>query len=210
MLLGKALQMLCEQISFLFGNIPFLVLSLIAILAGAVIFWKDRRAVKPRLLIPVVVSLTAIVAIFGLFLAMIARHPAVYRVPDHHLWYYTLTIQAVFLFGLSVWPTFFDPEQRARFAPLAHIAIGSLVVLNVLGYNRQRDIMIHSMQYFGVQYENTQNVIEQFKSDPPRRDKLLTRSNDVVVDDPEHFLENVELSYLHLTGALETERPPQQ
>jgi hypothetical protein len=97
-----------------------------------------------------------------------------------------------------------------RFKPVLYPLLAILIALNLRNYPRQRDAMIHSAKWFDNQYAHSQALAEQFRNDPPRREKLLARSSDSFLDDLDHFLENVELSYLHLIGAVHTEPPPQQ
>jgi hypothetical protein len=61
--------------------------------------------------------------------------------------------------------------------------------------------MIAANGWFQGQHEHSQALVEQFATAPPQREKLLSNSNDLFLDDQAHFLENVERSYLHLTGA---------
>jgi hypothetical protein len=61
--------------------------------------------------------------------------------------------------------------------------------------------------WFGGQYAHSQALLAQFAADPPRRENLQSRSSDLFLDDQAHFLENVELSYLHLTGATQSHSP---
>lgn len=207
-LLPKSLHIFCDQISFFFGNIPFFVLGPIVVIGAAGCWWRRRSLINLDNLTIVAVSMLTILAVIGLLAAMIARHPAVYNVRDHEFWYYTLSVHVVILFGISAWLSFFSPEQRSRFAPLVHLAALIVIVLNVSAYGRQREIMIHSPGWFDGQYAHSRALVEQFATTPPDRGKLLTHSSDLFWDDQAHFLENVELSYLHLTGAIQTEPAP--
>ena len=138
---------------------------------------------------------------------MIARHPALYSIRDHSFWYYTLTLHVVFLFGISAWLSFLGPRDRSRFNPLLYALIAILIASNVRAYAHQREIMIHPDGWFGGQYSHSQALLAQFATDPPRRENLQSRSSDLFLDDQAHFLENVELSYLHLTGATQNHPP---
>ena len=143
-------------------------------------------------------------------MTMIARHPDIYSIRDHSFWYYTLTIQVVILFGISAWLSFFAPADRSLFNPLFHALIVILIGSNVLAYARQRQIMIHSTEWFGTQYEHSQAFAAQFATAPPAREKLLRNSNDLFWDDEAHYLENVERAYLHFTGASRPDPDTQQ
>lgn len=207
---GKAFHMFRDQMEFFFGNIPFPVLALVTIAAGVIFFWKRKGAIPCANLTVVWVSLLVVLALIGLLAAMIARHPPVYNISDHKFWYYTLTLHVIFLFGITGWLGLIDPERLARFKPVLYPLLAILIALNLRNYPRQRDAMIHSAKWFDNQYAHSQALAEQFRNDPPRREKLLARSSDSFLDDLDHFLENVELSYLHLIGAVHTEPPPQQ
>ena len=202
---AKAWHLFQQQVSFFFGNVPFLVLASIIVIATAGIAWKWRSAINRHHLTLLAVSVVSIVAIIGLLAAMIARHPALYSIRDHSFWYYTLTVHVVILFGISVWINFLNPSSRAR--PFLYALIAILIACNVQGYTRQREIMTQPDGWFGGQYAHSQALVAQFAADPPRREELQSRSSDLFLDDQAHFLENVELSYLHLTGATQSHPP---
>ena len=136
-----------------------------------------------------------------IFLTRCANYPDVYSIRDHSFWYYTLTVQVVILFGVSAWLSFFAPASRLPFNPLLHALIVILIGCNALAYARQRQNMIHSAEWFGVQYERSQAFVAQFAIAPPQREKLRLNSNELFLDDEAHYLENVERAYLHFTGA---------
>ena len=198
---AKTWHLFDQQVSFFFGNIPFLLLVAMIVIVGLVITWKWRSAINNTHLILLAVSLVAAVSIIGLLAAMVARHPAVYSVRDHSFWYYTLSVQVVILIGVSVWLCFIPPDKRPRFNPLAYAVIAILIAGNTLRYRSQREIMIHSTKWFDEQYAHSQELVAGFAAAPPTREKLQSETNDLFLDDQAHFLENVERSYLHLTGA---------
>ncbi|MEY2543949.1 MAG: hypothetical protein QOE81_1410, partial [Verrucomicrobiota bacterium] len=204
---AKAWQLFQQQVSFFFGNIPFPVLASIIAIAAIGILWKWRSSINSSNLTVLAVSFISILAIIGLLAAMIARHPAVYSIRDHSFWYYTLTVHVVILFGISVWLSFLRPRDRSQFNPLIYALIAILIVCNVRGHAHQREIMTDPEGWFGGQYEHSQALLAQFAADPPRRENLQSRSSDLFLDDQAHFLENVELSYLHLTGATQSHSP---
>ena len=197
----KTWHLFDQQVSFFFGNIPFLLLVAMIVIVGLVITWKWRSAINNTHLILLAVSLVAAVSIIGLLAAMVARHPAVYSVRDHSFWYYTLSVQVVILIGVSVWLCFIPPDKGPRFNPLAYAVIAILIAGNTLQYRSQREIMIHSTKWFDEQYAHSQELVAGFAAAPPTREKLQSEANDLFLDDQAHFLENVERSYLHLTGA---------
>src|SRR4029077_7213070 len=86
---AKALFLFQQQVSFFFGNVPFLVLAAVLTIAGLGITWKWRSAINRNSLTLLAVSIVSIIAIIGLLATMIARHPAVFSDRDHSFWYYT-------------------------------------------------------------------------------------------------------------------------
>lgn len=207
---AKAWYLFQQQVSFFFGNVPFLVLAAILAIAGLGIIWKWRSAISGNSLTLLAVSVVSIIAIIGLLATMIARHPAVYSIRDHSFWYYTLTVHVVILFGVSAWLSFLSAPDRSRFNPFVYALIAILIACNVQAYSHQREIMIHPDGWFGGQYAHSQALLVQFATEPPNREKLQSKTNDLFLDDQAHFLENVERAYLHLTGgsrADSTSRP---
>jgi hypothetical protein len=97
---AKAFFLFQQQVSFFFGNIPFVLLFAIVLVAILGLVWKKTQVIKTNLDF-LAISLLCAAAIFGLLAAMVARHPAVYSVRDHSFWYYTLTVHVVILFGIS-------------------------------------------------------------------------------------------------------------
>lgn len=200
---GKAFHIFADQVSFFFGNIPFIVIVLVAAIA---IFWKRQAIMKMNNLPIILLSIVAVLAILGLLATMIARHPSVYSVRDHEFWYYTLTLHVVFLFGITTWFRLLKLKRGAQLAPYFYTAAIGLVALNLLAYGRQREIMIHSTGWFDSQYAQSQALLAQFRSDPPTRTKIQSPSSDLFLDDQAHFLENVECAYLHLIGTTQPSR----
>ena len=201
---AKAWQLFQQQVSFFFGNAPFLALALVIVIAVIGSASKWRNAIRGNTLPVLAVSIVSIIAIIGLLATMIARHPALYSIRDHSFWYYTLTIHLVILFGISAWTSFLSPSDRAQLDPLIYGLIALLIVGNMRQYAQQREIMTDPNGYFGGQSVHSQALVAQFAADPPRRENLQSRSGDLFLDDQAHFLENVELSYLHLTGATQS------
>jgi hypothetical protein len=198
---AKAWHLFQQQVSFFFGNIPFLLLASIIAIAAIGIAWKWRSAISGNSLTLLAVSVVSIIAIIGLLATMIARHPAVYSIRDHSFWYYTLTVHVVILFGVSAWLSFLSAPDRSRFNPFVYALIAILIACNVQAHSHQREIMIHPDGWFGGQYAHSQALLAQFTTEPPNREKLQSKTNDLFLDDQAHFLENVERAYLHLTGA---------
>jgi hypothetical protein len=204
---AKTWHLFQQQVSFFFGNVPFLLLASIIVIAAVGIAWKWRIAINPKSLTLLAVSIVSIIAIIGLLATMIARHPAVYSIRDHSFWYYTLTVHVVILFGLSAWLSVLSPRDRSRFDPFIYALIAILIASNVHAYGRQRQAMINFKGWFEGQYEHSQALVAQFQTAPPLREKLRSTSNDLFLDDEAHFLENVERAYLHLTGGSRADSP---
>ena len=198
---AKAWHLFQQQVSFFFGNVPFLVLASIIVIAAIGVAWKWRSAINRNSLTLLAVSGASVIAIIGLLATMIARHPAVYSIRDHSFWYYTLTVHVVILFGISVWISFLNPRNRTRLNPLLYVLIAILIVSNISAYGHQRQTMINFRGWFEGQYEHSQALVAQFATAPPDREKLQLKTTDLFLDDQAHFLENVERAYLHLKGA---------
>jgi hypothetical protein len=196
---AKTWHLFQQQVSFFFGNIPFLLLASIIAIEAIGIAWKWRSAFRGNILALLAVSIVSSIAIIGLLGTMIARHPAVYSIPDHSFWYYTFTVHVVILFGVSVWISFLNSRDRSRFNPLLYALITILIVSNIRAYGHQRQTMINFNGWFEGQYEHSQALVAQFATAPPNREKLQSTTNDLFLDDQAHFLENVERAYLHLT-----------
>ena len=202
---AKAWQLFQQQVSFFFGNAPFLLLASIIVIAAIGVAWKWRSAINRNTVTLLAVSVVSIIAIIGLLATMVARHPAVYSVRDHSFWYYTLTLHVVILFGISAWLRFLSPRERSRFNPLFYALIAILIASNIGAYGHQRQAMINFKGWFEGQYEHSQALVAQFATAPPDREKLQSKTNDLFLDDPAHFLENVERAYLHLAGGRQTD-----
>ena len=115
-ILGKAFAMFRAQVSYLAGNLPFAVVVLMAGMGYLAAGWEWRSSAdgglaRRRLAIPedhgnsassavvlLLIALASGVSLVLLLAMMILRHPPVYAIPDHSMWYYTLTIQVVLLF----------------------------------------------------------------------------------------------------------------
>lgn len=184
---AKAWYLFQQQVSFFFGNVPFLLLASIIVIAAIGIAWKWRSAISRSHLTILAVSVVSIIAIIGLLAAMIARHPALYSIRDHSFWYYTLTVHVVILFGVSAWLSFLSAPNRARFNPFVYALIAILIACNVQAYAHQREIMIHPDGWFGGQYAHSQALLAQFATAPPNREKLQSKTNDLFLDDPGPF-----------------------
>ena len=166
----NALAMFRDQVSYFFGNAPFLVVCLLGL-----VVWIAVRVHQPRRgpiawrqrLTGTGVILTS--AFAGTLLVLIAvmgmRHPPVFRIPDHAFWYYTLSMQAVLLFGASLVAAQLhgtDDGRRRRYGWLLLIV---MIVGNVAHYPGQRRLMEASGIWFGKQYAFAQLYAQAFAAD---------------------------------------------
>src|SRR5262249_23790382 len=107
----ETLQMFTAQVSYFFGNAPFIVVCAVGVAfclgRSRREWWKppDRavtplsRLVTSDVFLVLLASSGALIVLIGL---MIMRHPPVFGIPDHALWYYTLPIHAATLFGATL------------------------------------------------------------------------------------------------------------
>jgi hypothetical protein len=166
----KAWRIFQGQVSYFFGDVPFAFLCLSGAIAGLVVLAKRRTAIfSDRGLQIVGVSISSAAALVFLLAAMITRHPQIYDIPDHSLWYYTLTIQVIFLFGTSAWLSRIAVDNRLRWRPWLCLVGVLLIASNVAHYREQRNEMIRSTQYFAPQYYRSQMFVRQFATSPPQK-----------------------------------------
>jgi hypothetical protein len=93
--LVEAAEVLAQQVGLLLGGVP--CWAWLALLAAA-LAWAGRRGLRSRSVIALIALVAASqVATYAL---MIARHSALYRLPDHRLWYYPLPLVALLCFGI--------------------------------------------------------------------------------------------------------------
>jgi hypothetical protein len=182
--LGRhALQMFTAQVSYFFGNAPFMVVCAVSVAFYAGSSWRDvsvafyaggswcerwtqtHRAIKRLLvsdvLLVLLVSSAAMVVLIGL---MIIRHPPVFSIPDHSLWYYTLTMQAALLFGATLCVSQASGARGMWGRPAICVLLLLMIASNAAHYGAQRKAMIGSMEWFGSQYVSSQNYSRQFEA----------------------------------------------
>lgn len=166
----KAWRLFQGQVSYFFGDVPFAFLCLSGAIACVVGIAKQRTMIiSDGALQTVGVSICSAAALVFLLATMITRHPAVYDIPDHSLWYYPLTIQVIILFGISAWLSRITVQNRIRWRPwLCGLGV-VLVASNLAHYPEQRNEMIRSTQYFAKQYDRSQMLERQFAASPPKK-----------------------------------------
>jgi low affinity Fe/Cu permease len=167
---AKAWQMFSTQVSFFLGNLPFVVvLGLVAI-----VVWttkrnvagppRERRGIRRALMSDgAIVTLLSVAALNVLLLLMVARHPYVYSIADHWFWYYPLTLDVVFLFGLATWVPSLGVGNRPGWKSALWISLVILLALNVAYYPQQRQIMIRSTDWFERQWAHSQFFVKKFE-----------------------------------------------
>jgi hypothetical protein len=161
--LSHGFEMFSAQVRYLFGNAPFLAAAATAVIGGALGLWRHQSnggAGLKRLLTNDVFIVSCVVpsALVLLLALMVLYHPPIYDIPDHTLWYYTLTVPAVLVFGLTMILARVDLVRLPVARHLIHATLVGLIASNVLHYDGQRRIMIES-SYFSEQYTRTRQIL---------------------------------------------------
>jgi hypothetical protein len=178
-ILGKAFAMFRAQVSYLAGNLPFVVVVLMAVIGYLAASWEwraaaDRGLARGRLAIPedhgnsavpaVILLLIALVtggSLVVLLAMMILRHPPVFDIPDHSMWYYTLTIQVVLLFLGTLYVAALT--RRAQRTTHAIRLVLLLMIASNLGLQAaQKKAMLES-SHLSRQYAQTKGTIAEFE-----------------------------------------------
>jgi hypothetical protein len=204
-LLAIGFEMFRAQVSYLFGNMPFAAIASIAAAAGVLALRRRLRPVTPRFIVSdgFVVTAALVSAPIVMLAVMVLYHPAVHNIPDHALWYYTITIQALFVFGLTLLAGRFDLARRPGARRLGHAVLIAMIASNVLHYRGQRHDMIES-PYFREQYDRTRQILEnadaarEGRSVAGQRPWLRVESSGAVVSLPiedEAYVEVVRAAY---------------
>jgi hypothetical protein len=154
MLARNALRMFTGQASMQFGNLP--LAALCALGAAVWVACALQRTTPPppglrRWLAStgVIVSTGFISVLIVLIAVMGMRHPPVFSIVDHAFWYYTLSIQALLLFGAALAVSRLPPADSG--STFTHVLLIALTVSNVLHYPGQRELLAGSGQWFGKQ-----------------------------------------------------------
>ena len=219
-LVKRAFEMFGAQVSYFFGNAPLPVIGAFAVLLGLVFSRNNRSRSGDRRILNVLTgdtflvsaaSLAALVVLLGL---MIMRHPPVGVIPDHAFWYYTLSMHAAFLFGVTLVASRLRGSTGVRGQSLVHLGLLALIAGNVAHYAGQRQIMINSGAWFGKQYAYAAWYVHDFdvmegrnrSSERSLPSWIQMGSTGIIVEwplDATGFLDNVRTAYATLA-----DRPP--
>jgi hypothetical protein len=113
-------------------------------------------------------------------------HRPIYTIPDHTLWYYTLTVQVVLVFGLTLVVARMDLARAALARYAVHSVLLAMIASNVLHLHAQRHAMIES-RYFSEQYARTRQILanddraREGRSEPGQRPWLRLEPDGAVV-----------------------------
>jgi hypothetical protein len=164
-LASNTLRMFTGQVSFLFGNLPFAVVcALGATLWAACALQRPTPA--PRGILGwltsagVIVSASFMAVLVVLIAVMGMRHPPVFAIVDHAFWYYTLSIQALLLFGAAL--AMSRPPPACSGSTLIHALLIALLMSNVAHYRGHRELLAGSGQWFGKQLAFAQLYARSF------------------------------------------------
>ena len=210
-LVDQAWMMFQAQASFFFGNVPFALVGVVAVMGWVGSLWRsrmnsrDRETTVTTLLTDdrVLVTLGSAGALVVLLGLMILRHPPVYTIPDHAFWYYTLTLHVVFLFGLSLAIGSFGRSSHVRRKMVLRALLVAMIVGNVTHYADQRRTMTDSGR-FQNQYERSRRLVEGYEAASDAGTGIFDASGGPYMAEvdqaEEHFLERVQIAYGQLTG----------
>jgi len=212
-LVNQAWLMFQAQASLFFGNVPFALVGVVAVMGWVGSLWRSRTNGRDggttvttlltdgRVLVTLG-SASALVVLLGL---MILRHPPVYTIPDHAFWYYTLTLHVVFLFGLSLAIGSFGWASHVRRKMVVRALLVAMIFGNVTHYADQRRTMIDSGQWFHTQYARSRRVAGSYEAASDTGTPIVEAASRGPypaddADDEEHFLKRVQIAYAILTG----------
>lgn len=165
------LHMFARQIELFFGHLPFVGVCALALLVwGAAWVHDDRRAAGMGfwgwLTGTGVVITTAMIGASIILIAVAGmRHPPVFRISDHALWYYMLPFQATVLFASSLAVSRLPSAPSARWPGYAWIVLVLMIAGNAWHWSAEREFIATSPQYFGKQHEFSRLYTAQFDLD---------------------------------------------
>lgn len=180
LLAQDAWQMFRGQVSFFFGNLPFWSVVLLGLITWTAAI--TRRPLRRRGLWRSVTSTGIVVAgaIAGALLVLITvmgmRHPPVFRIVDHAYWYYTLSMQAVLLFAVTLATAQLVEGGSPRLRGYLWALLLALIASNVAHYPAQRRVMEASGEWFGKQHAFAQLYARAFAADErqaPEKERVL-------------------------------------
>ena len=170
-LVKDTLAMFTRQIEYFFGHTPFVGVAVLALVVWAAAVVHDRQRPATTSLWgwitgTGVVFTTAIVSASIILIAVMGmRHPPVFRIADHALWYYTLPLQATVLCATSLALSRLPNERDARWPSYASLLFVVMVAVNAWHWRAQRDFIAQSPQYFGTEHEFSRLYKLQFDLD---------------------------------------------
>lgn len=167
--LAQAWELFQAETSYFFGNVPFWVVVTFVVVGWIAAVWPSRASGRRRstartlltddILVVLCASCGAMVAMFAL---MILRHPAVFSIPDHRLWYYWTPMHVAILFGATLWVSTLSEPGRLRGKAVVYTLVLFMIAGNVAHYDRQRAVMVNSERWFKHQYERSRRLVSAF------------------------------------------------
>jgi len=219
-LVRNTLSMFARQLEYFFGHTPIVVIVLLASVVWGAVLVHDRHRPSGMgfwswLTGTGVVFTTAIVGASVMLIAVMGmRHPPVFRIADHALWYYTLPLQGMVLCATSLALSRLPQSRDSRWPAYVSLVLVAMVAGNAWHWNSQREFIAQSPQYFGTQHEFSRLYTQQFDLDEAGADEstrvlpawMRVRPDAAEVRFPltdYSFLDAVRASYLTVQG-----RPP--
>lgn len=158
-LVRDTLSMFTRQVEYFFGHTPFVIVAALAVIVWVVALVHDKQrpasmGVWGWITGTGVVFTTAIVGSSVMLIAVMGmRHPPVFHIADHALWYYTLPFQATVLCATSLALSRLPQGPGARWPAYAALIFIAMVTVNAWHWNAQREFIAQSPQYFGTEHE---------------------------------------------------------
>lgn len=149
------------QARYLFGNLPFAAVGVMAMGGAAFGLWRavTRRTRTAGATADLLIAAAVIPAALTLLLAgMVLYHRPIYTVPDHTMWYYTLTVPAVLMLALTLCLAVAGITRAPVVKYGINVALLAMIAGNLLHLGGQRDAMIRS-PYIGEQYARTRQIL---------------------------------------------------
>ena len=167
----STLLMFRDEVSYFFGNAPFIVVGALALAVWTAVRLHFR--VRPARLgiwgwitgTGVMVSTAILGSIVVLIAVMGMRHPPVFKIADHALWYYTLSMQALLLFSASLALSQLRFADDGRLRRYVWLALVLMIAGNVAHYPAQRRLLAASGDWFGKQLAFSQLYAKTFDLD---------------------------------------------
>lgn len=156
--LWLALELLAANAGELLGGVR----------AGGVVLFAACCALvyaRPRVWSPGHVALVFAGQVF-MFAVMVRRHPEVHEWIDHRFWYYPLPYLATVLFALAMWIDARVAHWSGHRRRLLVLVLLAIVVSNVAGLNRDREIMKRG-EWFGGVYAQSELLKSSFRDGAP-------------------------------------------